>query len=70
MIACTLANSTDPDKTGTRYLDREREYKQCEERLGGVDKPSRGMAGIVEALERNPEQDFLGELLSLIHILD
>lgn len=62
MMACSLANSTDPDKTGARYLDREREYKQCEERLGGVDKPSRCMAVIIEALERNPEQDFLGAL--------
>ena len=43
-------------------MEREQEYKQCAERLGGVDKPSRCMAVIVEALERNPEQDFLGEL--------
>lgn len=62
MIACTLANSTDPDKEGARYSDREREYRQCAERLGGVDKPALCMSVIVEALERNPEQDFLGEL--------
>lgn len=62
MIACTLANSTDPDKEGARYLDREREYRQCAECLGGVDKPALCMSVIVEALERNPEQDFLGEL--------
>ena len=62
MIACTLANSTDPDKNGDRYLEREKEYKQCEERIGGVDKPAQCMAVIVEALEKNPEQDFLGEL--------
>lgn len=62
MIACSLANSTDPDKNGKRYLEREKEYRQCEERLGGIDKPAQCMAIIVEALERNPEQDFLGEL--------
>lgn len=62
MIACTLANSTDPDKNGDWYMEREKEYKQCEERIGGVDKPAQCMATIVEALERNPEQDFLGEL--------
>ncbi len=62
MIACTLASSTDPDKNGDRYLEREKEYKQCEERIGGVDKPAQCMAVIVEALEKNPEQDFLGEL--------
>ena len=32
MIACSLANSTDPDKAGVRYLEREQEYKQCAER--------------------------------------
>lgn len=62
MIACTLANSTDPNKNGDRYLEREKEFKQCEERLGGVDKPAQCMAVIVQALKRNPEQDFLGEL--------
>lgn len=28
MIACSLANSTDPDKAGVRYLEREREAKK------------------------------------------
>lgn len=62
MIACSVANSTDPNKTGPRYLEREKEYKRCAERLGGVENPARCMAEIVKALERNPEQDFLGTL--------
>lgn len=61
-IACSLANSTDPDKTNVQYKEREREYAQCIKRLGGVDKPAKCFAIMVEALERDPEQDFLGEL--------
>lgn len=60
--ACSLANSTDPDKTNVQYKEREREYAQCIKRLGGVDKPAKCFAIMVEALERDPEQDFLGEL--------
>lgn len=60
--ACSLANSTDPDKTNVRYQEREKEYAQCIKRLGGVDKPAKCFAIMVEALEQNPEQDFLGEL--------
>ena len=59
-IACTLANSV--DKTLPRYTAREKEYAECIDRLGGVDKPAKCFAIIVEALERNPEQDFLGKL--------
>ena len=60
--ACSLANSTDPDKTNVQYKEREREYAQCIKRLGGVDKPAKCFAIMVEALERDPEQDFLGGL--------
>lgn len=60
--ACSLANSTDPDKENERYREREKEYAQCIKRLGGVDKPAKCFAIMVEALEQNPEQDFLGEL--------
>lgn len=60
--ACSLANSTDPDKENERYREREKEYAQCIKRLGGIDKPAKCFAIMVEALEQNPEQDFLGEL--------
>lgn len=59
-IACTLANSV--DKTLPRYTAREKEYAECIDRLGGVDKPAKCFAIIVEALDQNPEQDFLGRL--------
>ena len=62
MMACSLANSTDPDRYGKRFIEREKEYAACAERLGGVEKPAKCFAVVVEALENNPEQDFLGEL--------
>ena len=62
VIACSLANSADPDKTGKKYQDREKEYQQCVERLGGVEKPAECLGIIVQALESDPEQDFLGTL--------
>lgn len=59
-MACTLANSV--DKTEPRYTAREKEYAECIKRLGGVEKPAKCYAIVVEALERNPNQDFLGKL--------
>ena len=59
-MACTLANSV--DKTEPRYTAREKEYAECIKRLGGVEKPAKCFAIVVEALERNPNQDFLGKL--------
>lgn len=58
--ACAIANSI--DREGETHDKREKEYADCIERLGGVDKSSKLFAYIVEALEENPEQDFLGEL--------
>lgn len=59
-MACTLANSV--NKTLPTYEAREKEYAECIERLGGVEKPAKCFAIVVEALERNPDQDFLGRL--------
>ena len=59
-MACALANSV--DKTLPRHTAREKEYAECIDRLGGVEKPAKCFAIVVEALERNPDQDFLGKL--------
>lgn len=59
-MACSIANAV--DRSEPRFSNREKEYANCIERLGGVDKPAKCFAIVVEALERNPEQDFLGEL--------
>lgn len=59
-MSCTLANAV--DKTEPRHTAREKEYADCIKRLGGVEKPAKCFAIVVEALERNPNQDFLGAL--------
>lgn len=58
--ADSLANVCEIDKE--RKERREKEYKGCIERLGGVEAPSQMLAVIVMALDNNPEQDFLGEM--------
>lgn len=60
VMACSLANAV--DKTEPRHSDREKEYADCIKRLGSVEKPANLFAIVVEALERNPDQDFLGSL--------
>lgn len=60
-IACSISNATevDPEKRARR----EKEYEQSMEQLGGnVEKVARLMAVLVEALEANPEEDFLGKM--------
>lgn len=59
-MACSLANAT--DRIEPRYSEREKEYAQCIERLGGVEKPAKCFEDLVVALESNPNQDFLGSL--------
>lgn len=65
-IACSLSNAV--DKTPGRYEAREKEYEQCIERLGSVEVPAKMLAIIVEALERNPEQDFLGAMYMQLNL--
>lgn len=60
VMACSMANAV--DKAEPRHSNREREYARCIKRLGGVEKPAELFAILVEALERNPDQDFLGAL--------
>lgn len=59
-IACSLSNAA--DRTQGHYERREQEYAECIKRLGSVETPARLFAVIVEALEHNPEQDFLGKM--------
>lgn len=57
--ACSLTNTVDK---GKRFEEREKEYAECIERLGGVEKASELFSYVVLALEENPSQDFLGSL--------
>lgn len=60
VMACSLANAV--DKTSKRNEKREKEYADCIKRLKGVDKPAQLFTIVVNALEVNPDQDFLGKL--------
>lgn len=60
VMACSLANAV--DKTEPRNSNREKEYTDCIKRLEGVERPANLFAILAQALERNPDQDFLGSL--------
>lgn len=59
-MAVSIANAV--DKSEPRYSEREKEYEACIGRLGGVEKPAQCFTIVVQAMELNPDQDFLGEL--------
>ena len=65
-MACSLSNVA--DRSPEHYESREKEYAQCIERLGSVEVPAKMLAIIVEALERNPEQDFLGAMYMQLNL--
>lgn len=59
-IACSLSNTA--DRMPGRYEEREKEYLQCIEHLGSVETVAKLFACITLALDKEPEQDFLGEM--------
>lgn len=60
VMACSICNSVDRRKEA--FDRRERQYERAIKDLGGVDIPAQMFAIIVNALEENPNQDFLGQL--------
>lgn len=60
MAACDISNITEVRKDIKEY--RVKLYKECEERLGGSDIPSKLLGFVIGALSENPAQDFLGEV--------
>lgn len=60
MMATSISNALDPDSV--RRQRREKEYQGCLKRCGGVDLPAKAFGVVVDALEANPDQDFLGSL--------
>lgn len=60
VMACSIANAV--DRTPMRHEKREKEYADCIKRLKGVEKPPELFAILVDAMEFNAEQDFLGSL--------
>lgn len=60
-IACSLSNAGETNPK--RRAEREKEYEDCVKRLGGSNEiPSMIFAVITIALEKNPDQDFLGKM--------
>lgn len=66
VMACSLSNVT--DRTPRHYEKREKEYEICIKKLGSVETASKLFAIITMALERNPEQDFLGKLYMTLEL--
>lgn len=64
--ACTIANSV--DKSSPEYEEREKEYQECIDRLGGVQIPAEMFAITTMQLDENPEQDFLGSLFMKLNL--
>lgn len=60
VIACSISNSV--IRSGDRFERREKEYLEAIRRIGNGDAAAKAFAVIVEALESNPDQDFLGGL--------
>jgi type I restriction-modification system DNA methylase subunit len=60
MMATSISNALDPDSA--RRQRREKEYQGCLKRCGGVELPAKAFGVVVDALEANPDQDFLGSL--------
>ncbi len=60
VMACSLANVC--DRAPKRYDRREKEYASCIERLGGPERPIELFGILVEAMEADLDQDFLGDM--------
>ncbi len=60
VMACSIANAV--DRTPEKFKSREEHYERAIKNLGGVDVPAQLLGVITMALERNPDQDFLGKL--------
>lgn len=66
VTACSIANSVDHE--GDAHDECEKEYAKCVERLGSVETAAKLFACVVDALEENPEQDFLGNLFMKLNL--
>lgn len=60
VMACSISNADDrsPDK----FKIREEQYGHAIKNLGGMEIPAQIFCIVVNALEENPNQDFLGKL--------
>lgn len=59
-IAIAFSNVLDPDQK--RKAKREAEYQNCISQLGGMEPAVKALSIITQALERDPNQDFMGKI--------
>lgn len=67
-IACFINISI--DRTPKHFQSRSKKLEQCVKRIGGMESLSELLLCITDALELNPEQDFLGELYMRLKLGD
>ena len=60
VMACSICNAVDRRKEP--FERREKQYERSIKSLGGVDIPAQMLGILTMALERDPDQDFLGKL--------
>ena len=60
VMACSISNAV--DRTPDKFKRREEQYERAIKRLGGVEIPAQILGIIIMALEKDPDQDFLGKL--------
>ncbi len=66
VMACSISNAADRRKE--HFDKRERQYEAAIKALGGVDIPAQMFAIIVNELDRDPNQDFLGKLYMSLNL--
>lgn len=66
VIACSISNAIDKNKI--HFENRKQEYTEAIKRLGSVEKAAEIFNIIIMALEKNPDQDFLGRLYMSLNL--
>ena len=66
VMACSISNAV--DRTPEKFKSREEQYARAIKNLGGVDVPAQLLGIITMALERDPDQDFLGKLYMSLNL--
>lgn len=68
MCACSFSNVF--GEASLDFKQREREFAQYQEVLGGFERPAELLSIITLALEENPKQDFLGTIFQKLKLND
>lgn len=66
VMACSISNAV--DRTPKHFEAREKMYARSIQNLGSVEIPAKMLGIIVLALEKNPEQDFLGAMYMQLNL--